>query len=149
MAGNRAVVSGWRRAYPKFSGERRTTQTMLRKQSRFAARGPNAKPWARESSSRDRNRSGGSSRMRKPIVSSLGNLTLQEARAYLRVAGGDELSAAISLALDRNLLEGLDKLPDETEIHHALFLLCRARGLEAPSFDTMRVELRARRVLAA
>jgi hypothetical protein len=30
------------------------------------------------------------------------------------------------------------------EIHHALFLLRRARGLDAPSFDLMRVQLRRR-----
>jgi hypothetical protein len=87
--------------------------------------------------------------MRKPIVSNLGSLSLQEARAYLRASHGDELAAAVSLALDRNLLEGVDRLPDEIEVHHALFLLRRARGLETPSFDSMRVELRAKRMLAA
>ena len=87
--------------------------------------------------------------MRKPIVSNLGSLSLQEARAYLRAAHNDELAAAVSLALDRNLLEGVDRLPDEIEVHHALFLLRRARGLDTPSFDSMRVELRAKRMLAA
>lgn len=87
--------------------------------------------------------------MKRPIVSSLGNLTLEQARAYLRLSKGDEIAAAVALALDRNLLEGLDKLPDATEVHHALFLLRRARGLDAPSFDDLRVELRSKGMLAA
>ena len=87
--------------------------------------------------------------MRRPIVQNLAGLSFEEARAYLRAAKGDELAAAVALALDRILLEGLDKLPDETEIHHALFLLRRARGMDAPSFDDMRVELRKNRLIAA
>jgi hypothetical protein len=87
--------------------------------------------------------------MRRPIVSTLGNLDLEQARAYLRLAKGDECAAAVALALDRNLLEGLDKLPDATEVHHALFLLRRARGLDAPSFDDLKVQLREKGMLAA
>lgn len=87
--------------------------------------------------------------MRRPIVKTLLDLTQDEARAYLRLAAGDELDAAVALAFDRNVLEGNSKAPDETEVHHALFLLRRACGLEAPSFDAMRVQLRARRTLAA
>lgn len=87
--------------------------------------------------------------MRRPIVSHLGTLTHQEATAYLRAAHGDELAAAVSLALDRNLLEGVERMPDEIEVHHAYFLLRRARGLDTPSFDSMRVELRNSRMLAA
>jgi hypothetical protein len=34
--------------------------------------------------------------------------------------------------------------PDDAEVHHAMFLLRRARGLDAPSFDSMRVQLRRR-----
>ena len=34
--------------------------------------------------------------------------------------------------------------PDDAEVHHAYFLLCRARGMLPPSFDEMRVELRRR-----
>jgi hypothetical protein len=66
---------------------------------------------------------------------------------YLDSAEGDELSAAFALAKDRNLLDGDMGDPDETEVHHALFLLRRARGLSAPSFDLMRVQLR--RLVAA
>lgn len=87
--------------------------------------------------------------MRRPIVSSLGNLDLEQARTYLRLAKGDECAAAVALALDRNILEGLNKLPDATEVHHALFLLRRARGLDAPSFDDLKVELREKGMLAA
>lgn len=87
--------------------------------------------------------------MKRPIVSSLGGLTLVEANAYMRLAKGDELQAALALALDRNLLEGLDKLPDATEVHHALFLLRRAHGQDAPSYDDVRVELRQKGMLAA
>ena len=79
-----------------------------------------------------------------PIVTSLESVTLEEALAYLDSAEGDELSAAFSLAQDRNLLDGGPGEPDEAEVHHALFLLRRARGLSAPSFDLMRVELRKR-----
>jgi hypothetical protein len=82
-----------------------------------------------------------------PIIKSLEALSLEEALAYLDSAEGDELSAAYSLAKDRNLLDGSSKEPDEAEVHHALFMLRRARGLSAPSFDLMRVQLR--RLIAA
>ena len=82
-----------------------------------------------------------------PIITSLESLTLEEALAYLDSAEGDELSAAYSLAKDRNLLDGDTNEPDEAEVHHALFLLRRARGLNAPGFDLMRVQLR--RLIAA
>lgn len=82
-----------------------------------------------------------------PIINSLEALSLEEALAYLDSAEGDELSAAYSLAKDRNLLDGDTDEPDEAEVHHALFLLRRARGLNAPSFDLMRVQLR--RLVAA
>ncbi len=81
------------------------------------------------------------------IITSLESLSLEEALAYLDSAEGDELSAAFSLARDRNLLDGDESEPDEAEVHHALFLLRRARGLNAPSFDLMRVQLR--RLVAA
>jgi hypothetical protein len=82
-----------------------------------------------------------------PIIRSLASFTLEEALAYLDSAEGDELSAAYSLAKDRNILDGGKDEPDEAEVHHALFLLRRARGLNAPSFDLMRVQLR--RLIAA
>lgn len=82
-----------------------------------------------------------------PIIRSLDSVTLEEALAYLDTAEGDELSAAYSLARDRNVLDGDRDDPDEAEVHHALFLLRRARGLDAPSFDLMRVQLR--RLVAA
>ena len=78
------------------------------------------------------------------IITSLEVLSLEQALAYLDTAEGDELEAAFSLAKDRNLLDGSDNEPDEAEVHHALFLLRRARGLAAPSFDLMRVQLRER-----
>ncbi len=79
---------------------------------------------------------------KKPSVSSLDTVSVNEARAYLSFAGGDELRAAALLAVDRNRLDGSLAPPDETEVHHALFLLCRAFGRLPPSFDEMRVELR-------
>lgn len=82
-----------------------------------------------------------------PFITSLGALSLEEALAYLDSAEGDELSAAFALAKDRNRLDGGKDEPDEAEVHHALFLLRRARGLDAPSFDLMRVQLR--RLVAA
>jgi hypothetical protein len=78
------------------------------------------------------------------IIASLENVSLDEALAYLDSAEGDELAAANALARDRNLLDGSLEEPDELEVHHALFLLRRACGLTAPSFDSMRVQLRAR-----
>jgi len=81
------------------------------------------------------------------IASSIESVSLEEALAYLDSADGDELVAAYSLAKDRNLLEGSSSEPDDAEVHHALFLLRRARGLNAPSFDLMRVQLR--RLVAA
>ncbi len=84
------------------------------------------------------------SRMRNPCVTSLVTVTLDEALSYLDAADGDELGAAFTLAHDRNRLDGSAVPPDETEVHHALFLLRRVRGLEAPSFDLMRIQLRER-----
>jgi hypothetical protein len=78
------------------------------------------------------------------VIRSLANVTLEEALAYLDDSNGDELGAAYALAMDRNRLDGSAAAPDDTEVHHALFLLRRARGLEAPSFDLMRVQLRRR-----
>ncbi len=78
------------------------------------------------------------------IIDSLETLSLEAALAYLDTAEGDELAAATALAHDRNLLDGSKIVPDEAEVHHALFLLRRARGLTAPSFDLMRVQLRQR-----
>lgn len=84
------------------------------------------------------------------IITSLEALSLGEALAYLDTAEGDELSAAFALAKDRNHLDGAGASdePDEAEVHHALFLLRRARGLDAPSFDLMRVQLRSKLVAA-
>lgn len=79
-----------------------------------------------------------------PAIRSLTTVSLEEALPYLDAADGDELTAAYSLARDRNRLDGSTTPPDDTEIHHALFLLRRARGLDAPSFDLMRVQLRRR-----
>jgi hypothetical protein len=83
------------------------------------------------------------------IIESLETVSLGDALAYLDTAEGDELEAAFALAKDRNLLDGSETEPDEAEVHHALFLLRRARGLTAPSFDLMRVQLRQRVRVAA
>lgn len=77
-------------------------------------------------------------------IASLASLSLNEALAYLDETDGDELEAAYELARDRNRLDGSTSEPDETEVHQALFLLRRARGLTPPSFDLMRVQLRQR-----
>lgn len=81
---------------------------------------------------------------RKPSIRSLDGVSLEEAVAYLEHAAGDALGAACALAWDRNRLDGSHAPPDDAEVHHALFLLCRARGEHPPSFDQMRVELRRR-----
>jgi hypothetical protein len=80
----------------------------------------------------------------RPHLSDLKSFTPEQARAYLAAAKGDELAAAIALAHDRNALAGSHPTPDDAEVHHALFLLRRARGLPAPSFDALRVLLRQR-----
>jgi hypothetical protein len=85
---------------------------------------------------------------KKPSIKSLETVSAEEACAYLDHAGGDELDAAYALACDRNRLDGSIALPDDAEVHHALFLLCRARGKHPPSFDEMRVELRRRSAAA-
>lgn len=79
-----------------------------------------------------------------PIITSLETFSLEDAMAYLDNHEGDELAAAFALAKDRNILDGTERDPDEAEVHHALFLLRRARGLNAPSFDSMRIQLRNR-----
>jgi hypothetical protein len=81
---------------------------------------------------------------KKPSIESLETVTVDEADAYLDAAGGDELTAAHELARDRNRMDGSHAAPDDAEIHHALFLLCRVRGKHPPSFDEMRFELRRR-----
>jgi hypothetical protein len=90
----------------------------------------------------------GADMRKKPSIKSLETVSHEEAAAYLDHAGGDELTAAYVLACDRNRLDGSIAPPDDAEVHHALFLLCRARGKHAPSYDEMRVE-RKRRVAAA
>jgi hypothetical protein len=86
----------------------------------------------------------GASMKRKPSIKSLDNVSLDEAIAYLDYWNGDPLNAAHALAVDRARLDGSNSAPDDAEVHHALFLLCRARGENPPSFDQMRVELRRR-----
>jgi hypothetical protein len=82
--------------------------------------------------------------MQKPTLRDLTTVTEEEARAYLEVACGDEIAAALAIAVDRNELAGAPAAPDDAETHHALFLLRRALGLAAPSFDSTRVLLKAR-----
>ena len=86
----------------------------------------------------------GNDMAKKPSIKSLETVTGEEAQAYLDYARGDELDAAYALAWDRNRLDGSIAPPDDAEVHHALFLLCRARGRNPPSFDQMRFELRRR-----
>lgn len=98
-------------------------------------------------------RGNGMTPVSEPIIKSLEEVTLEQALQYLESAEGDELTAAIALAKDRNLLDEVERFargneePEEAEVHHALFMLRRPRGLSAPSFDLMRVQLR--RLLAA
>lgn len=83
-------------------------------------------------------------RIDTPMIASLSTVSTAEAHAYLQAASGDEIAAAYELARHRNMLDGAKNPPDDTEVHHALFLLRRAQGLAAPSYDEMRVELRRR-----
>ena len=76
---------------------------------------------------------------------SLTTVTVDEARVYLETSCGDEIVAAIAVAIDRNVLAGTDGQPDDQDVHHALFLLRRAQGLGAPSFDDVRAALKSHR----
>lgn len=76
---------------------------------------------------------------------SLATVTVDEARVYLETSRGDEIVAAIAVAIDRNVLAGTDGQPDDQDVHHALFLLRRAQGLGAPSFDDVRAALKSHR----
>jgi hypothetical protein len=82
--------------------------------------------------------------MSTPAIKSLEHVSLEEALAYLDASEGDELGAAFALATHRNELGGSSEAPDDAEVHHALFLLRKARGLDAPSFDLMRIQLKRR-----
>ena len=82
--------------------------------------------------------------MSTPAIKSLEHVSLEEALAYLDASEGDELGAAFALATHRNELGGSPEAPDDAEVHHALFLLRKARGLDAPSFDLMRIQLKRR-----
>jgi hypothetical protein len=87
---------------------------------------------------------GAQMKQRKPCIKSLETVAVEEAQAYIAYAHGDELEGAYALAWDRNRLDGSVSAPDDAEVHHAMFLLCRALGKVAPSFDQMRVDLRRR-----
>jgi len=78
------------------------------------------------------------------MISSLSTVTTEEAAAYMREAFDDEIAAAHQLACDRNRLDGDAAVPDDAEVHHALFMLRRVTGGSAPSFDGFRAELRQR-----
>jgi len=82
--------------------------------------------------------------MTTPAIKSLEHVSLEEALAYLDASEGDELGAAFALATHRNELAGSSEAPDDAEVHHALFLIRKARGLDAPSFDLMRIQLKRR-----
>lgn len=79
------------------------------------------------------------------MIATLSTVTKREAQSYLAAANGNELLAACELARDRNRLDGDPREPDDAHVHHALYLLRRARGESAPSFDAMRVALKALR----
>jgi hypothetical protein len=89
-------------------------------------------------------RNEGAGMKKKPSIKSLDTVSVEEANAYLEHSSGDELNAAYAIALERARLDGSRSLPDDAEVHQALFLLCRALGKRASSFDEMRVELRRR-----
>jgi hypothetical protein len=77
-------------------------------------------------------------------INNLSSLSMDETQSYLSEANGDEITAAYALACDRNSLAGSNEPPDDTEVHHALYLMRRARGLEAPSFDSVRMMIKGR-----
>lgn len=82
------------------------------------------------------------------IIRDVGSLSEAEALQYLDACEGDEVAAATLLASDRCSLARVAEPADEADVHHAMFLLRRARGLPSLSFDDLRVELRSRREAA-
>ena len=82
------------------------------------------------------------------IIRDVDSLSETEALQYLAACDGDEVSAATRLAADRCKLARVASPPDEADVHHAMFLLRKARGLPSQSFDNLRIELRARRKAA-
>ena len=120
--------------------------TMLEEARISSVRRASSRPFKPFSNMR---RNGAEKQPMRPMLSDLKSFTPEQARAYLRAAKNDELAAAIAFAHDRNALDALEKrsvsvAPDDAEVHHALFLLRRALGLPAPSFDSLRVALRQR-----
>ena len=65
-----------------------------------------------------------------------------EAMGYMDRANGDELDAALTVARERSAEVGSES--DLIDVHHALFIIRRALGESAPSYDEMRVRLRER-----
>jgi hypothetical protein len=134
----RVVAGRLRNDTPTRPGRRRDSERRVsveRPTSVFVSESPSAEPSTRHEKG---------PKMQSPCIRSLETITLEEALSYIDAALGDELGAARKVAEDRNKLAGSREAPDETEVHHALFLLRRARGLGAPSFDLMRVQLRRR-----
>lgn len=129
-------------------GSARRTSLLIASQRRHRGSGSSARaPLARHSQSVLGSYDSGEEEketMQRPMLSDLKSFTPELARAYMKAAKGDELAAAIALANDRNALDGSHAPPDDAEVHHALFLLRRAQGLPAPSFDDLRVALRQR-----
>ncbi len=135
---DRSAVGGVR-----LNGERRTNVFPLAGDVNAFAVYALVSPWLNRRT-QESPRAGASMKKTKPSIQSLEQLTLEEAVAYVEFAKGDDLAAAVALATDRNRLDGSKAVPDEAEVHHALFLLCRARGKRTPSFDEIRIQLRAR-----
>jgi hypothetical protein len=77
-------------------------------------------------------------------IDSLAPPSLSQALAYVDQAGGDEIAAAFALAIDRNILDDSLEMPDSADVHHALFMLRKARGLASPSFDLLCWQLKRR-----
>lgn len=119
-----------------------STQEAWRARAAAHSASKTADRWGRARASRESKQP----RMRPPIAS-LDSLSETEARSYLEFAAGDEVLAALELAIERNRLDGSSATPDEMDVHHALFMIRRVFGRGAPSFDTLRVALR--RLLAA
>lgn len=82
--------------------------------------------------------------MHRTPLPNLHSLSAEQAQSYLDDHGGDELTAAYTLACDRNILAGSSEPPDDTEVHHAFFLMRRALGKESPSYDSVRLSLKGR-----
>src|SRR5450631_1497521 len=79
-------------------------------EARLSARRATSRPFKSFTATR---RNGAGNPPMRPMLSDLTSFTPEQARAYLKAAKNDELTAAIALAQDRNALDGSPSIPPD------------------------------------